>query len=133
VRSAKARLKRARKLLKTEKKAAKQARKKLDAAAMTPVRAANPAAVAKPIAAPKRVAVPKPASVRKRAPAPKAARRASRRAPKSPAAKPPETMRTASQVAKTVIERLHRPPPVLPTPVITADPAPPADAAAPEA
>jgi hypothetical protein len=46
-------------------------------------------------------------------------------------------MRTAAQVAKTVIERLHRPPPVLapspvlaPTPVIAADPDPPANAAA---
>jgi hypothetical protein len=44
-------------------------------------------------------------------------------------------MRTAAQVAKTVIERLHRPPPppLAPAPIIAADTVPPANADPPEA
>jgi hypothetical protein len=126
VRSAKAELKQARKLLKAEKKAAKQARRKVEAAAAAaaPVRP-KPAALVQP-------------SVRKRAPA-KSVRSAPRRtpkpraAPKLRAAKSPATMRTAAQVAKTVIERLHRPPPLAPAPIIAADTVPPASADPPEA
>jgi hypothetical protein len=117
VRSAKARLKQARKLFKIEKKAAKQARKKVDAAAAAPAPGdVKPAAFAK-------TPVTKP-SVRKPAPAAKPARPVSRATPKPRARKSPETMRSAAEVAKSVIERLHSPPPTLPpTPMVSADPA----------
>jgi hypothetical protein len=137
VRSAKALLKPARKGFKVEKKAAKQARKKVDAAAAVSLdRAVKPVAVAKPAAAPKplevakRAAAPKPAGVRKPATAPKPARRTSRGVPKARVRKSPETMRSAAEVAKSVIERLHSPPPALPpTPMIAEDPTDPAVAA----
>ena len=134
VRSAKARLKQARKSFKVEKRAAKQARKKVDAAAAVaaPGQMTKPAAVAKPAVAKPTVAkttVAKPAvakpSVRKRAPAAKPARPLSRSTPKPRARKSPETMRSAAEVAKSVIERLHSPPPTLPpTPIVSTDPAP---------
>jgi hypothetical protein len=127
VRSAKARLKQARKLFKIEKKAAKQARKKLDAAAAAPASGdVKPVAVAK--TAVTKTVVAKPAvakpSVRKPASAAKRARPVSRPSPKPRARKSPETMRSAAEVAKSVIERLHSPPPMLPpTPIISTDPA----------
>jgi hypothetical protein len=127
VRSAKARLKQTRKLFKIEKKAAKQARKKVDAAAAAPAPGdVKPAAVAK--TAVTKTVVAKPAvakrSVRKRAPAAKPARPVSRATPKPRARKSPETMRSAAEVAKSVIERLHSPPPTLPpTPMVSTDPA----------
>jgi len=123
VRSAKAQLKQARKLFKVEKKVAKQARRKMDAAAV----AVAPGRVSKPVAVAK-VAVAKP-RVRKPTTAPKPARSAARPAPKSRARRSPETMRSAAEVAKSVIERLHSPPPALPTPIISTDPAQPASAA----
>jgi hypothetical protein len=132
VRAAKALLKQARKLFKVEKKAAKQARRKMDIAAATAVRvrvvkpvpkpaivrkpatAAKPAGVRKPTGVPKPATVPKPAGVRKPSAAPKPARRAARRVPKRRARQSPATMRSAAEVAKSVIERLHSPPPMLP-------------------
>jgi hypothetical protein len=117
VQSAKAQLKQARKLLKIEKKASKQARRKMDAAAATaaPGRPPKPAAVA-------RAAVAKPS---KSVAAPKPARTASRSVPKRRVRKSPQTLRSAAEVAKSVIERLHSPPPVLPPePNIPADAAP---------
>jgi hypothetical protein len=111
VREAKATLKQARKLFKIEKKAAKQARRKAMAAvASATVRAAKPAVTAKlkppvrkPDSAPKKI---KP-----------------RRASSPRARNPVGTMRSAAEVAKSVIERLHAPPPILPpTPLIPAEP-----------
>jgi histone H1/5 len=127
VRSAKAELKQARKLFKLEKKAAKQARRKMDAAAaaVAPGRESKPVLDAK-VAVASVVAKPR---VRKPATAPKPARSAARRAPKPRARKSPETMRSAAEVAKSVIERLHSPPPVLPTPINSTDPAQPPTAA----
>jgi hypothetical protein len=125
VRSAKARLKQARKLFKIEKKAAKQARKKVDAAAAAPAPGqTKPAevakiAVAKPSVAKPAVAKPR---VRKPAPAAKPARPVSRATPKLRARKSPETMRSAAEVAKSVIERLHSPPPTLPPTPMVSDP-----------
>lgn len=117
VRSAKAQLKLARKLFKIEKKAAKQARRKVDAA--TPVLA--PSRISKP-AAVTGIAVAKP-GVRKPVPPAKPAR-AVRPAPKPRVRKTPGTLRSAAEVAKSVIERLHSPPPTLPpTLVIPTDPA----------
>ena len=113
VRAAKARLKQARKAFKAERKAAKQARRKVDAAAARTARKPRPAATLKL----------KPA-IRKRAPAkvaaktkgaPKAKKAGPLKSSKPRAVKPtPETMRSAAEVAKSVIERLHAPPPVLP-------------------
>jgi len=126
VRSAKARLKQARKLFKIEKKAAKQTRKKVDAAAAAPASGdVKPVAVAK--TAVTKTVVAKPAvakpSVRKPASAAKRPRPVSRPSPKPRARKSPEIMRSAAEVAKSVIERLHNPPPTLPTPIISTDPA----------
>ena len=151
LRSAKGRLKQARKLFKAEKKAAKQARRKLDAAVATAAaRTPRPAATLKLKPAVRRSSALKPVSVRKAA-APKAvspkaaakksaskrtapkkaaAKRAPKKAslsrtPKPGAVKTPNTMRSAAEVAKSVIERLHAPPPTLPQliqPAIVADP-----------
>ncbi|MEA3142366.1 MAG: hypothetical protein QOK23_4535 [Gammaproteobacteria bacterium] len=129
VRSAKALLKQARKAFKAEKKAAKQARRKLDAAAAVRVQdgAAKAAVGPKP---PVRGAVRTPArglkrnAVRKAAPGAASPARPvpKTRAPKAGAPKPPDTMRSAAEVAKSVIERLHSPPPVLaPAAVIPSD------------
>jgi hypothetical protein len=122
VRAAKAALKRARKLFKAAKKSAKQARKKLEAAAATrrprkPSRR-RPARLGKP-------AVKAPAV---KAPAAKAAKKASvprkrRRMPKVRVPAAADHLRSASDVAKSVIERLRSAPPTLPpAPVIPADP-----------
>jgi hypothetical protein len=126
VRSAKAKLKQARKLFKVEKKAAKQARRQMDAAAaaVAPRREPKPVVDAK-VAVTKGVVAK--ARVRKPATVPKPAR--ARRAPKPSARKSPETMRSAAEVAKSVIERLHSPPPVLLTPINSTDPAQPPTAA----
>ncbi len=106
VRSAKALLKQARKVFKLEKKAAKQARRNVDAAAMATTVAARERP-SKPIATtangPVRSAIQKPA--RKSAP--------KTRKPEPKAPKPPDTLRSAADVAKSVIERLHAAPPVL--------------------
>jgi hypothetical protein len=108
VRSAKARLKQARKIFKAAKKAAKQARRKVDAVGrVTPQTASKATAKAAPKPTPR--SKPKPKASSRPAPKPKA--RAARK-PRAP--KPPQTMRTAAEVAKSVIERLHSPPPSLP-------------------
>jgi hypothetical protein len=120
VRTAKAALKRARKLFKAAKKSAKQARKKLEAATAAatrppkkpsrrqPARAGKPAAKASAVKAPKKAAVA----------------RKPRRAPKLRAPAATDHMRSASDVAKSVIQRLRSAPPTLPpAPVIPADPA----------
>jgi hypothetical protein len=128
VREAKARLKHARKLFKAAKKAAKQARRKVDAASAVAV-GAKPALKAKSVLnarpAPKpllKAAVKPPIRLK---PAVRAATAASKpkrrvkRASKPDSVPPPETMRSAAEVAKSVIERLHSPPPLLPpTPAI---------------
>ena len=116
VREAKAKLKHARKLLKAAKKVAKQARRKRDAAS-----AAKPAPKPKPVpeATAKPQTKPKPA-VRATSTASKPKRRV-KRAAKLEGLTQPETMRSAAEVAKSVIERLHSPPPLLPpTPAIPA-------------
>jgi hypothetical protein len=142
VRSAKALLKQARKAFKAEKKAAKQARRKVDAAsaALVQDRAAKAAVDPK---TPGRGAARSPTRSLSRNAVRKAARGAASparpvpktRTPKAQAPKPPDTMRSAAEVAKSVIERLHSPPPVLaPAAVIPSDspgarePSPPRDA-----
>jgi hypothetical protein len=127
MRAAKAQLKQARKLFKTEKKAAKQARRKVDAAAASATkRAPRPAAtlelkpaVRKP-AARKTVRPPKttPKSrPKKRQPKKSTPRRVLKTRAEVPG------LRSAAEVAKSVIERLHAAPPILPpAPVIPADP-----------
>src|ERR1700689_3051167 len=139
VRAAKAQLKQARKLFKTEKKAAKQARQKVDAAASATKRAPRPAAALKLKPAVRKSSAPKP--VRAARKSPKAALETikttpkglpkkikPRRAAKARAEAP--GMRSAADVAKSVIERLHAPPPMLPPePVIPTEPSlSPADA-----
>ncbi len=125
VRSAKALLKQARKAYKSEKKAAKQARRKVDAAATAAAqdRASKAAATRKPL----RKTAPNPVGNAGR----KSSRGAAslvRPAPKTrtlkpKAQKPPDTLRSAADVAKSVIERLHSPPPVrVPAAIIPADP-----------
>jgi hypothetical protein len=119
VRAAKAALKRARKLFKAAKKSAKQARKKLEAAAAatrrTPVRLGKPAAKAPAVKAPKKA----PQKARKKA----AVSRKPRRARKVRAPAATDHLRSASDVAKSVIERLRSAPPTLPpAPVIPEDP-----------
>jgi hypothetical protein len=118
VRAAKAALKRARKLFKSAKKSAKQARKKLEAAAAATRRPSKPSR-----RRPARLG--KPAV---KAPAVKAAKKASvsrkrRRTPKVRVPAAADHLRSASDVAKSVIERLRSAPPTLPpAPVIPADP-----------
>jgi len=128
VRAAKAQLKQARKLFKTEKKAAKQARRKVDAAAASAIRRApRPAAslklkpaVRKPAEKPL-VAAKSPKAARKATPKSLQKKIKPRRAAKASAEA--SGMRSAAEVAKSVIERLHAPPPILPPePVILADP-----------
>lgn len=104
VRSAKALLKQARKAFKSEKKAAKQARRKVDAAATSAAQDRAFKATATAANSPMRGATRK--SVR--TPAPKT------RALKPQTQKPRDTVRSAADVAKSVIERLHGPPPTLP-------------------
>lgn len=138
VRAAKTALKRARKLFKAAKKSAKQARKKLEAAvasARTPKQPARQASGKTPVSGgtprrPKRAAAPavkpKAPKVKPKAPKKAAVSRPPGRAPKrrarkrGPAAR--DHMRSASEVAKTVIERLRSPPPTLPpAPLIPQD------------
>jgi hypothetical protein len=123
VRLSKAQLKQARKVFKAAKKAAKQARRKLDAAGSA--RPPRPAATlklkpairrspraTKPVHAPK-AAPPKRVESRRPLKKPLAPRASKARAPKEP------PMRSAAEIAKSVIERLHAPPPILaPAPVI---------------
>jgi Sec-independent protein translocase protein TatA len=109
LKAAKSQLKQARKVFKAEKKAAKQLRRKLEEAV-----AAASARPKKPKPLPARIAA---------APSPKAVKKAAvskgvRKKSKPRAKKAPTTMRSAAEVAKSVIERLHAPPPLLPTPVI---------------
>jgi hypothetical protein len=128
VREAKAKLKHARKSFKAAKKVAKQARRKIDEAAAVPKARPAPKAnspsktrSAKPRPTPKPTGTPLSGSeqdVRSGSAAAKPKRRP-KRASKSGALEPPETMRSAAEVAKSVIERLHSPPPLLPpTPAI---------------
>jgi hypothetical protein len=134
VRAAKAQLKQARKLFKTEKKAAKQAWRKVDAAAVSATRRApRPAAALKlkpavrkpapkPVLAARKRTKSTPKTTSKTAPKSPLKRIKPRRAAKARAEKP-DTMRSAAEVAKSVIERLHSPPPILPpAPVIPTDP-----------
>jgi len=126
VRAAKAALKRARKLFKAAKKAAKQGRKKLEAAAAAttrrpgkpsrqPVRASKPAVKAPAVKVPNKA----PRKAPKKTPVSRKPRRARR--VRDPAAA--DHLRSASDVAKSVIERLRSAPPTLPpAPVIPADP-----------
>ena len=130
VRAAKAALKRARKLFKAAKKSAKQARKKLAAAVAAtrpprkpsrrpPVRADKPAAKAPAVKAPKKA----PKKAPQKAPKKAAVSRKPRRARKVRAPAATDHLRSASDVAKSVIERLRSAPPTLPpAPVIPADP-----------
>jgi DnaK suppressor protein len=119
VRAAKTALKRARKLFKAAKKSAKEARKKLEGAlaAMTrppkkpgrrrPARQAKPAVKAPVVKAGKKAAVS----------------RKPRRAKRPRASAPRDHMRSASDVAKSVIQRLQSPPPTLaPAPLMPSDP-----------
>lgn len=111
VRSAKALLKQARKAFKSEKKAAKQARRKVDAAATSAAQDRAFKATATAANSPMRGATRK--SVR--TPAPRPALPAPKtRALKPQTQKPRDTVRSAADVAKSVIERLHGPPPTLP-------------------
>jgi hypothetical protein len=141
VRLAKAQLKQARKAFKAAKKAAKQARRQVDAAGSA--RPRRPAATlklkpairkassaVKSVRAPK-TAQPKPAVAgmsSKRIPKKTVPRRVSKaRAPKVP------QMRSAAEIAKTVIDRLHAPPPILPpAPIMAPDAKPISDASKPE-
>jgi hypothetical protein len=101
-----------------EKRAAKQARRKVDAASAT-TRTQRPAATLE-----LKPAVRKSKTAAKRQPKKiKPQRAAKAPAHKPRAQKPPDTMRSAAEVAKSVIERLHAPPPVLPpAPIIPAAP-----------
>jgi hypothetical protein len=128
VRAAKARLKLARKLFKVEKKAARQSRRKLDAAVASALRRApRPAATLKLKPAIRKLPAVKPAPAKaapaKAAPAKAASKKKRARQPAKPSVKKaPTTMRSAAEVAKSVIERLQAPPPILPpTPIIPAD------------
>ena len=141
VRLAKAQLKQARKVFKAAKKAAKQARRQVDAAGSAgPPRPAATLklkpAIRKTSLAPKTVRAPKTAQ-----PKPAAAGVASkrprqrtvpRRVSKARAPKVPQ-MRSAAEIAKTVIERLHAPPPVLPAPIVPPDAKSISDGVTPEA
>jgi hypothetical protein len=134
VRAAKAALKRARKLFKAAKKSAKQARKKLEAAAAAtrpprrpsrrpPVRADKPAAKAPAAKAPKKAAKKAPKKAPHKAPKKVPVSRKPRRARKVRAPAATDHLHSASDVAKSVIERLRSAPPALPpAPVIPADP-----------
>jgi hypothetical protein len=148
VRAAKVQLKQARKLFKTEKKAAKQAQRKVEAAATSAAkRAPRPAATLKlkpavrkssatqPVRATQSVRatrkIPQAAPKNKPKKLPKkAAKKAAEKAPKMIKPRRPAKartqatgMRSAAEVAKSVIERLHAPPPILPhAPVLQTDP-----------
>jgi hypothetical protein len=119
VRTAKAQLKQARKLFKIEKRAAKQARREADAAAKI-ARAPRPAATLELEPAVRKASRAKPPKTAAKT-SPKKIRPP--RAAKAPAAEAPDTMRSAAEVAKSVIERLHAPPPILPPAPAIPDPA----------
>jgi hypothetical protein len=105
LKAVKSRLKQARKAFKAEKKAAKQLRRKLkEAVAATLVRRRRPSPSPK-TKAPLAKAQAKRKSAARRRPKPRTKART------KPA---PDTMRSAAEVAKSVIERLHAPPPLLP-------------------
>ena len=132
VRAAKAQLKQARKLFKVEKKAAKHAWRKVDAAAVSATRRTpRPAAtlklkpaVRKPVAKPVLAARKRPKTAPKATPTRPPKKIKSRRAAKARVPAVPG-MRSAAEVAKSVIERLHSPPPILPPePVLPAAPLP---------
>ena len=110
VRAAKVALKRARKLFKTEKKAAKQAKKKAKAAlaAARPPKARPP----KPVRTAKSTV--KAPAAKRRIPKTVPVVRKSRRMRKPRADASPEYLRSAADVAKSVIDRLQSPPPGLP-------------------
>src|ERR1700689_3190166 len=134
VRAAKAQLKQARKVFKTEKKAAKQARRKVDAATPAKRRAPRPAATLELKPAIRKPAATKPVPATRKTPkaprkTPKAARKIPKAARKTSPKPPPRklrapgpakprvkvpAMRSAAEVAKSVFERLHAPPPTLP-------------------
>jgi hypothetical protein len=131
VRAAKAALKQSRKLYKAEKKAAKQARKKFAAArTMALTRKPEPDLIK-----PSRIAkgapsakAPRMKSAAAKAPAVKSnakkrarVSRKPRRAPKLLAPAAPDPMRSAADVAKSVIQRLQSPAPA-PKPAAPADP-----------
>lgn len=125
-RAAKAALKQARKLFKAEKKAAKQARKKLQTAlakmTRSPrARAPKPTRTAKPAGKTPAAKTPgaKPAAVKART----RVSRKPRRAAKLRGASSTEHLRSAADVAKTVIERLQSPPPALPPTPLNPPPA----------
>ncbi len=127
LRAAKAQLKQARKLFKLEKRAAKLARRKVDtAAAAAAARVPRPAEALKlkrairnpPTVKSVRTVGERQTKVEKAAPKKPKARIATK--PRAPSA--PETMRSAAEVAKSVIDRLHAPPPILPpSPIIPTD------------
>lgn len=135
VRAAKAQLKQARKLFKTEKKAAKQAQRKVEAAATSAAkRAPRPAATLKlkpavrkssatqPVRATRKIPKAAPKNTPKESPK-ESPKKSPKKAPKKIKPRRPVKartqatgtgMRSAAEVAKSVIERLHAPPPILP-------------------
>ena len=110
VRAAKVALKRARKLFKTEKKAAKQAKKKAKAA----LAAARPPKARPPKPARTAKSTVKAPAAKRRIPKTVPVVRKSRRMRKPRADASPEYLRSAADVAKSVIDRLQSPPPALP-------------------
>jgi hypothetical protein len=120
VRAAKAALKLARKLFKTEKKAAKQARKKAKAAlAAARPQKARPQKARPPKARPAKPArtgksMVKAPAAKRRIPKTVPVVRKSRRMRKPRADASPEYLRSAADVAKSVIDRLQSPLPALP-------------------
>ena len=122
LKAAKSQLKKARKVFKAEKKAAKQLRRKLkQAVAATFVRRPKPAASDKAKAPVAKVATsPQSTVAPKSPPAHKKRKSAARPAAKSRKKAAPDTMRSAAEVAKSVIERLHPPAPPPPTPPLSA-------------
>jgi hypothetical protein len=110
VRAAKVALKRARKLFKTEKKAAKQAKKKAKAA----LAAARPPKARPPKPARTAKSTVKAPAAKRRIPKTVPVVRKSRRMRKPRADASPEYLRSAADVAKSVIDRLQSPPPGLP-------------------
>ena len=157
VRLAKAQLKQARKAFKAAKKAAKQARRQVDAAGSS--RRPRPAATLKLQPAIRKASLPpktlrkpktlrnpqglrkphaprKPQNVQLKAAVTSAAskrtlKKSVARVSKARAPKVPP-MRSAAEIAKTVIERLHAPPPVLPAPIIPPEAKPISDSSTPE-
>lgn len=115
LKAVKSQLKQARKVLKAEKKAAKQLRRKLkEAVAATFVRRPKPAASAKAKAPVAKVQTSlQSTAAPKKPPARKKRKSAARPVARSREKAAPDTLRSAAEVAKSVIERLHAPPPLL--------------------